>query len=96
MRFTVDLIPDGKIRREMRGLQIVLSHNGPAYRLALAREDVYPSDQEIEVSAVSYGVPQGAGEHRFTTTSYHPKTGRKVKIHVVEFTWQDLDAPTDS
>jgi len=94
MRFDIDLAPKVWTRRNLpRGLSVVLSHDGPAYRLAMARRDVYPSPEEIDVCCRAYNVPEGAEPNRFITQTYLPKTNCRVTIHVVEITWQDLDSP---
>jgi hypothetical protein len=95
MRNMIDLKPAAWVKRELpRGLQLILSHNNASYRLALAREGVYPSDEEIAICMAHFAVPEGTDPKRFETQTYQAKTGRNVRLYVVELIWRDLDAAT--
>ena len=56
----------------------------------MARIGGYPSDEDVAACAAAYQVPEGSEPHRFMAQSYIPKTLRRVTIHVVELTWQDI------
>ena len=93
MRHDIDLAPKAWTRRNLpRGLSVVLSHDGPAYRLAMARRDIYPSPEEIDICTSAYNVPEGAEPKRFITQTYLPKSNCRVSLHVIEITWRDLDS----
>lgn len=70
-----------------RGLEIVMERCEGRWRLALGREQVSPSDEEVEICRRSFNVPEGAEEWRRTKTSTHPKTGRARSYVIVGFCW---------
>lgn len=70
------------------GLDIILHQvDDHRWRLALAREGIYPSDTEIAVCRDSFDVPPAAEESRSQKVHHHPKTRRTIVYHVAELTW---------
>lgn len=72
-----------------RGLEIVMERRDGRWRLALGRERVSPSDEEVEICRRTFNVPEGADEWRRTKTSTHPKTNRERTYVIVEFFWRE-------
>ena len=64
-----------------------MSRTDGNWRLALGREGVYPSDQEIEICRASFHVPAGCAESKRVSPSVHPKTKRVINYCVVDLTW---------
>ena len=72
------------------GLDVILQHvNDGRWRLALARENVYPSDVEVDVCRKSFDVPDAAEEQRSEKQHKHPKTGRIIEYRRVELFWME-------
>lgn len=73
-----------------KGLDIILHRlDEHQWRLALAREDVYPSDMEVEIVRAAFDVPEAADESRSDKQYTHPKTKRTINYRRVEVTWQE-------
>jgi hypothetical protein len=73
------------------GLDIILHRvDDQRWRLAMAREDTYPSDVEVKVVRERFDVPPAADEARSEKQHRHPKTGRVIKYRRVELTWKEL------
>lgn len=73
-----------------RGLAIVLSRDGDQYRLAMRREGVYPSIDEVAICSRVFGVPDGSEPVRVTPRkSKSPADGRTVVYYVVELHWRE-------
>ncbi len=72
------------------GLDVILQHvDDGRWRLALARENVYPSDVEVDVCRKSFEVPAAAEEQRSEKKHTHPKTGRVIEYRRVELFWME-------
>lgn len=72
------------------GLDIILHRvDELQWRLAVAREGVYPSDMEVEVVRTAFDVPEAAEEARSEKEYTHPKTKRTIYYRRVEVTWQE-------
>lgn len=72
------------------GLDIILHHvDEHRWRLAMARESVYPSDAEIAIVRGCFDAPAAAEETRSEKEYHHPKTGRAINYRRVEITWQE-------
>lgn len=70
------------------GLDMILHRvDEHRWRLALAREGIYPSDTEIAICRESFDVPPAAEEKRTQKVHHHPKTKRTIVYHVAELTW---------
>ena len=82
-------------QRLPRGLEIVLqrhieSNGAIRWRLALGRNDLAPSDDEIAICRKAFGVPEGT-EH--TAVQSKSRYSEKSKIvsnwHIVEMYWYE-------
>lgn len=74
----------------VNGLDIILHRvTDTQWRLALAREGVYPSDVEVELLRTAFDAPEAAEEARSDKQHTHPKTGRTITYKRVELTWQE-------
>lgn len=83
----------GWIQRPLKnGLQIVYSYCGDEWRLALRREGVPPSENEVAVIRRDFDVPEGALRFDNQQTETHPKTRRKIRYHRVELLWREQAA----
>jgi len=72
------------------GLDIILHRvDDHRWRLALARESVYPSDSEVAIIRDTFDVPEAAEEARSEKQHRHPKTHREINYRRVEITWQE-------
>jgi hypothetical protein len=95
MRQGLDLVkisgkPSAWIMRTLpRGLQMLLSYEGDRWRLALRREDVMPSEDEVDLCSLAFGVPDAAGRHNFKSKETAAVTHRRIMYHVVELTWRE-------
>ena len=79
-------------RRLSHGLEIVLQRKSNGrWRLALGRESVQPSDQELAVCRPLFGVPVDAEERRFSTSKIQAKTNRLTLYHIAEMEWVELE-----
>jgi hypothetical protein len=74
------------------GLELVLSRQaGDAWRLALRRERVYPSDTEARILAEVFAVPDGIeSARRRSLPGTHPKSKQEVRWCVVELVWREI------
>lgn len=81
--------------RLTEGLEIVMQRTSSdcrrRWRLALAREQIYPSLDEVDSCRQAFAVPTYALERRLERCRAHPKTGRRIHYHVVELTWLEQD-----
>lgn len=75
-----------------RGLQMLLSYQEEEWRLALRREGVEPSEEEISLCMAAFDVPDECARTRRTRkeTKYH----QVVTYHIVELTWREYDPHT--
>ena len=71
-------------------LDLVLSRQAEAWRLALRRERVYPSATEESILAEVFAVPEGCEPARRSATETHPTTHRTVRWCVSEFAWREV------
>lgn len=72
------------------GLDIILHRvDEQQWRLAMAREGVYPSDAEVQIVRSVFDVPAAAEEARSEKVHCHPKTRRQINYRRVEITWQE-------
>lgn len=72
------------------GLDIILHRvDDTRWRLAVARESVYPSPAEVEIIRDTFDVPDAAEESRSEKLHRHPKTHREITYRRVEITWQE-------
>ena len=93
MRAAVAAQPYGWTRYTLaRGLDLVLSHRAEAWRLALRREEVYPSDQEAAILFRAFGVPEGTEPEKRKQSETHPSTQRRIEWRIVEFNWRETDS----
>lgn len=70
-------------RRLSRGLEIVLQRNEERWRLALARADTWPANEEIEICRRAFAVPElTAEDYRLT---------QKGRLFVVETWWREAE-----
>lgn len=92
MRTAVAAKPFGWSRETLSGgLDIVLSHNGEKWRLALRREKVYPSETEAAILTKAFAVAEGTEPSRFQTCDVHPTTQRRIKWRIIEYNWREVD-----
>lgn len=70
------------------GLELVLSHQAEAWRLALRRERVYPSATEEAILAEVFAVPEGTEPVRRSKTE--PAKERQIRWCVSEFCWREV------
>lgn len=80
------------------GLEIVMQRSAEScqnrrWRLALAREHRYPSDDEVENCRHAFKVPDGVAERRLERCRTHPKSQRRIRYHIIELTWTELMNP---
>lgn len=69
------------------GLDIVLSHNGEKWRLAIRREKIFPSDTEAEILFNAFSVADGSEPIRRQYCEVHPTTQRRIEWHIIEWNW---------
>lgn len=69
------------------GLELVLSHQAEAWRLALRRERIYPSATEEAILAEVFAVPEGTEPARRSKTE--AAQARQVRWCVSEFCWRE-------
>ena len=86
----LEMKPQGAIYKPLaRGLKVVMQRTQGNWRLALGREGVYPSEQEIEICRAAFHVPAGCAESMRVAFSVHTKTRRTIQYHVVDMTWRE-------
>lgn len=80
-------------RKLSRGLEIVLQRTDDQWRLALARSETWPSDDEVLICAKAFGVP--------APDEVDPKPRRKARRvsrtqseawYVMEIFWREREA----
>jgi len=69
------------------GLDLVLSHVGERWRLALRREWVYPSDTEAEILSRAFAVAEGTEPERRKHMEKHPSSERQIDWRIIEYNW---------
>lgn len=84
-------------QRLAHGLELVLQRRleptgVERWRLALGREGVQPSEDEVAICRKSFGVPDATDHSRRQLMRTGAKTGKKTIWHIVEMTW--LASPT--
>lgn len=67
------------------GLQIVLERQGDGFRLALARDTIYPTQTEVDICIKAFTIPD-----RRTSSSKSAYVAGSL-LHVTEVTWRDAD-----
>ena len=82
-----------------QGLEIVMQRTPEScsrrrWRLAIAREQQFPSADEADTCCLAFKVPSSATQRRMVRTRLHPRTGRRIRYFVIEFTWQEMDTLT--
>ena len=53
----------------------------------MAREGVYPSAVEVQVMRNAFDVPVATEEVNKQKPRFHPKTGRLIRLHLIEMEW---------
>jgi hypothetical protein len=71
-----------------RGLALVLRQAGRQRTLAAGRIGVYPSDKEIEIITLAFGVPAGSEAQRSQMRDAH-----KRNWSVLTWTWIEVEQP---
>jgi hypothetical protein len=72
------------------GLDVILQQvDDHRWRLAMARENVYPSVTEVDVCRKYFEVPEAAEEQRSEHQYEHPKTHRVIEYRRVELFWTE-------
>ena len=72
------------------GLDVILQQvEEHRWRLAMARENVFPSDTEVDTCRKCFDVPAAAEEQRSEKQYKHPKTGRVIEYRRVELFWME-------
>ena len=77
-----------------RGLEIVLTRADARWTLTLKRADMPPSDVEIRIARVAFGVPDEPVMRAFKRKLPSPKTGELLTYHGVELSWREVE-PVD-
>lgn len=74
------------------GLQMILAHDGLSWRLILRRENVFPSNNEIEICAAVFGAPEGTTpvQRKYSEMS----GGMTTRWHAVELNWREIPVPS--
>jgi hypothetical protein len=77
-----------------RGLNIVMQRiheesGAVRMRLALGRNDVHPSDDDIAACREAFGVPVGTEYETKVVSSFSKKTRSPLTWHVVEMCWYE-------
>lgn len=73
------------------GLDLVLSHNGEKWRLALRREKVFPSELEANILTRAFGVAEGTEPKRRQYREVHPNTQRRIQWQIIEYNWIETE-----
>lgn len=80
-------------RRLSRGLEIVIQRTGSRYRLAIARQGTWPSDDELAVVAKRFNATAAADFPERTTKKFrNPKTDTEITYHVIQIEWTEQPA----
>lgn len=91
MKTLVGQEPTWAQRSLPRGLRIIYQRTEDGrLRLACAREDIYPSDVEIDLVRQAFAVPAAAEEERSEHRWLNPKTNRPVRFYRVELKWMEI------
>lgn len=83
-------------QRLARGLELALSRSieqdgRHRWRLAMAREAIPPSADEIAICRRAFNVPAGSEESTFTKDRTNPKSRVTTTWHVVEVFWHEAN-----
>jgi hypothetical protein len=78
------------LRSLPRGLQLLLSYQDDRWRLALRRTDVYPSEEEVELCARAFDVPDCPRRRNYTSSEKSSITNHKTVYYIVELTWREI------
>lgn len=70
-------------RRLSRGLELVLQRTDERWRLALARAETWPSNEEIAVCKAAFQVPDPVDEE-------YKMGSHRRSLYVVEMFWREL------
>ena len=70
-------------------LQLVLACEGDSWRLAMRREGVPPSQDEIDSVREAFDVPDAAARFDNMQSEPNSKTQRKVRYFRVELLWRE-------
>ena len=90
LRTLVGVKPGWAQRSLPAGLRIVYQRlEDGTTRLALAREDAYPSEDDVDRARAAFHVPAAAEAEYSTHTWVNPKTNRPVVFHRVQFKWME-------
>ena len=73
------------------GLDVVLSHNGEKWRLALRREKVFPSQVEMGILCDVFGVAEGTEPQRRQTCDVNEVTQRRIEWRCIEYNWREVE-----
>jgi len=77
----------------MRGLHVVLERRDAEWRLALGRERVFPSAQEVEICMDAFKVPLGTEQVRVEPERRQAQSARRYQGYfVVELRWREVDS----
>jgi hypothetical protein len=92
LRTAVAAKPFGWVNHTLQGgLDIVLSHNGEKWRLALRREKVFPSDVEADILTRAFAVAEGTEPQRRQFCEAHPSTQRRIEWRSIEYNWREVE-----
>lgn len=75
-----------------RGLDIILQHKAPTWRLAIRRRDTWPSDNEADICRRAFQVADGSEPKRTTRTERGKVPADTIRWHIIEYRWRELDA----
>lgn len=59
------------------------------WKLVLAREDSFPTPDEVEACCQAFRIPPSVTERRMRHFTAHPKSGRRIHAHIVELVWHE-------
>lgn len=75
-----------------RGLELLLQRvDHDRYRLAVRRENVVPSEHELEIVATVFGVPAGSDWQYRERAETHPFTHHTTRYMIAEVFWTEMD-----
>lgn len=79
------------------GLEIVVSRNGEKYRLAMRRQNVFPSQTEIDLLLPLFGVAEGTELHWRRVDDKFSRAPSVIHWYIVEANWIEREpAPSMS
>lgn len=91
MRMDAENRPFGYVHKTLAGgLELVLSHIEDQWRLALRRENVYPSANELAIVQPLFNIPVGTEPSYRQHVATHPTTHRRITWQIVEFSWREI------